>query len=111
VRNRPMVGVIGVGSMGKNHARLYSELAGGKPADAADTHRKLPQDLAEKSHTKPSGDYKELLSNKPDAVSIAIPTSPHREVAHFGPTEWLGCHICADPAKAELRWNRERLCV
>lgn len=111
MRNRLMVGVIGVGSMGKNHSRLYSELAGVKPAGVADTHRQLPQGLAEESHTKPFSDYKELLSNKPDAVSIAIPTSSHREVAHFEPTEWLDCHICADPAKAELRWNRERLCV
>jgi predicted dehydrogenase len=97
--------------MGRNHARLYFELAGVEPVGLADTDYKLTQSLAEKSHTRPFSDYKELLSNNLDAVSIAVPTSFHREVAHFGPTEWLDCRICADPAKAELRWNRERLCV
>jgi len=41
----------------------------------------LAHSLAEKYHTKPFKDYKELLKQRLDAVSIAVPTSLHREVA------------------------------
>jgi UDP-N-acetylglucosamine 3-dehydrogenase len=75
------VGVIGLGAMGKNHVRVYSELPGVELAGIADADYGLTQSLAKKYHTKPFSDYKELLREDLDAVSIAVPTSLHREVA------------------------------
>lgn len=75
------VGVIGLGSMGKNHARVYSQLPGVELVGIADIDHGLAQGLAEKYQTAPFTDYKELLKQGLDAVSIAVPTSLHREVA------------------------------
>jgi UDP-N-acetylglucosamine 3-dehydrogenase len=75
------VGVIGLGAMGKNHVRVYSELPGVELTGIADADYGLAQSLAKKYHTRPFSDYKELLREDLDAVSIAVPTSFHREVA------------------------------
>ena len=75
------VGVIGLGAMGRNHVRVYSELPDVELAGIADVDPALAQSLAKKYRTKPFSDYKELLQEDLDVVSIAVPTSLHREVA------------------------------
>ncbi|MGA8849166.1 MAG: Gfo/Idh/MocA family oxidoreductase [Dehalococcoidia bacterium] len=75
------VGVIGLGAMGRNHVRVYSELPDVELVGIADADSALAQGLAKKYRTKPFSDYKELLQEDLDAVSIAVPTSLHREVA------------------------------
>lgn len=75
------VGVIGLGSIGKNHVRVYSQLPRVELVGIADIDHGLAQGLAEKYQTAPFSDYKELLKQGLDAVSIAVPTSLHREVA------------------------------
>lgn len=75
------VGVIGLGSMGKNHARVYSELPDVELIGIADLDDGIARDLAEKYHTTPFTDYKDLLKQGLDAVSIAVNTSSHHEVA------------------------------
>ncbi|HXZ95026.1 MAG TPA: Gfo/Idh/MocA family oxidoreductase [Dehalococcoidia bacterium] len=75
------VGVIGLGAMGKNHVRVYSELPDVELAGIADVDSVLTRSLAKKYHTKPFSDYKQLLQEDLDAVSIVVPTSLHREVA------------------------------
>ena len=75
------VGVIGLGAMGRNHLRIYSELPDVELAGIADIDYGLAQSLAKKYRTKSFRDYKELLQEDLDAVSIAVPTSLHREVA------------------------------
>ena len=75
------VGVIGLGAMGRNHVRVYSELPDVELAGIADIDLDLARSLAKKYHTKPFSDYKELLQENLDAVSIVVPTSLHREIA------------------------------
>jgi len=75
------VGVIGLGAMGKNHVRVYSELRDTTVVGVADVNYRLAQSLAVRYHAKPFNDYRELLEQDLDAVSIAVPTSLHREVA------------------------------
>jgi len=75
------VGVIGLGAMGRNHVRVYSELPDVELAGIADVDYGLTQSLAKKYRTKPFSDYNELLQEDLDAVSIAVPTSLHREAA------------------------------
>ena len=75
------VAVIGVGSMGKNHARVYSELPEADLAAVADADQKLVAATAEKHGAHAYTDYREMLEKeKPDAVSIVVPTAMHEEV-------------------------------
>jgi len=72
------VGVVGVGSMGQNHARLYSELA--NLIGIADPDEKVGKPLATRLSTNYFSDYKELLKSDVDAVSIATPTELHYNI-------------------------------
>jgi UDP-N-acetylglucosamine 3-dehydrogenase len=75
------VAVIGVGSMGKNHARVYSELPEANLVAVADADQKLVMATAEKYNAHGYTNYKEMLTKeKPDAVSIAVPTAMHEEI-------------------------------
>lgn len=75
------VAVIGVGSMGKNHARVYSELPEVNLVAVVDPEYNMAAMTAEKHNTRSYADYREMLrKEKPDAVSIAVPTAMHEEV-------------------------------
>ena len=74
------VGVIGVGNMGRHHPRVYSGL-GAELVGVADTDLAKAQKIAAQYATKVYSDYKELLTQDLDAVSIAVPTIEHRAVA------------------------------
>src|SRR6516225_62469 len=64
------VGVIGVGALGKQHARLYAEM--GCLGGVADIVESRAQEAFATAYT----DYRELFG-KVDAVSIAVPTVNH----------------------------------
>jgi UDP-N-acetylglucosamine 3-dehydrogenase len=75
------VAVIGVGSMGWNHARVYSELPEADLVAVSDTDAKQAEMVAEKFGANAYTDYCTLFEReKPDAVSIAVPTKLHEEV-------------------------------
>jgi len=74
------IGVIGIGSMGKNHARVCSELKNVELVGIADIDRTTVQKVAEKFNTKAFYDYKELLP-KIDAAIVATPTFTHYKIA------------------------------
>src|SRR2546428_5537554 len=73
------VGVIGVGSMGQNHARVLSEL--GDLGGVADPDTKAGGAVAGRLRVPHFADYKALLREKIDAVTIAVPTNLHFKVA------------------------------
>jgi UDP-N-acetylglucosamine 3-dehydrogenase len=102
------VAVIGVGSMGMNHARVYSELADVELVGVADENRDRAELVAEKFGTKAFSNYRILLDKaRPEAVSITVPTSLHEKVA----TEALqaGSHVLVEkPITAKLE-EGERL--
>ena len=72
------VGVIGVGSMGQNHARIYSEL--GNLVGVYDALPESAQKVAKRLGTNDYRSVEELLANV-DAVSVCTPTSLHFDVA------------------------------
>ena len=75
------VAVIGVGSMGRNHARVYSELPEADLVAVSDSDAIRAESTADKFRARAYTDYRELLEReKPDAVSIVVPTAMHEEV-------------------------------
>ncbi len=76
------VAVIGVGSMGKNHARVYNELPEAELVAVSDANPAVAQAIGAQFGTAHFTDYRELLAQvKPEAVTIAVPTAMHEEVA------------------------------
>ena len=68
------IAVVGVGHLGKQHARLYAEL--GHLAAVVDILEPRAQEIAAQYNTTPYTDYRQLFG-KVDAVSIAVPTVNH----------------------------------
>lgn len=76
------VAVIGTGSMGQNHVRLYSDIDGCELVGIADSDQNKVELLSSRYGGTPYSDYRELLEKeKPDAVTIALPTSMHKEAS------------------------------
>jgi len=73
-------GVIGVGAMGRHHARIYSEIDGVELIGVADINEDVGKAVASEYGTEYFSDYHELLKQV-DIASIAVPTSLHAEVA------------------------------
>ena len=75
------VAVIGVGSMGKNHARVYSELPEVELVAVVDADLKTAEAVAANLGARVYADPGEMLKKeKPEAVSIAVPTALHTQV-------------------------------
>ncbi len=78
------IAVIGVGSMGQNHARVLFNLDEAQLAAVADMDIISAQKIAQKYNVKAYKDYKEMLDlEEIDAVSIAVPTRFHKDVAIY----------------------------
>jgi len=73
------VGVIGVGAMGKNHVRVYSELKSVDSLGIYDVNTPAAKALGEKHSATVYGSISELLDNS-DAVSVVVPTQFHSGV-------------------------------
>lgn len=73
------VGVIGVGALGKHHARIYSELDGVELIAVADIHSERSNQVAREHGCEALTDYRELFG-KVDAVSLAAPTEEHARI-------------------------------
>lgn len=74
------IGAIGIGSMGKNHARVCSELENVELVGIADVNKETAKKVAKKFGTKAFFDYKELFA-KIDAAIVATPTITHYKIA------------------------------
>jgi len=74
------VGVIGVGHLGQHHARILGSLPGVKLVGVVDARPEQARAIAAKFQTEALVDYRELFG-RVDAVSVAVPTNLHREVA------------------------------
>jgi predicted dehydrogenase len=73
------VGVVGVGHIGKNHARLYAELPAAEFTAIYDTDRAVAEERATEFGVKAVASLEEF-ANEIDAASIATPTSTHFEI-------------------------------
>jgi predicted dehydrogenase len=74
------IAVIGVGYLGRHHARILSDLPGVELVAVVDTNRARAEEIAEARKTRPLVDYREVVGQV-DAVTIAVPTERHLEIA------------------------------
>ena len=75
------VGVVGVGVMGSNHARVFAGLPGVELVGVADPDSKQADFVAKTLGCAAVATVDELLDLKLDAVTIAGPTHLHRDIA------------------------------
>jgi predicted dehydrogenase len=74
------IGVVGVGHIGSNHARIYAEMPSIEFAGIYDVDPARANNIAKKNKT-PVAKSLEELAEWIDAASIATPTNTHYEVA------------------------------
>jgi predicted dehydrogenase len=75
--------VIGVGSLGRQHARLHATLASegfSRFVSIADINEETVRSVAEERKVEATTDWRALIG-KVDAVSLAVPTEAHCEIA------------------------------
>lgn len=78
----PRVGVVGTGHIGRNHARLLSDLAGPRFTAIHDSNLATAAEVSRPYGAKPAGtlaEFAELV----DAATIATPTPSHFEIARY----------------------------
>jgi len=74
------IAVIGVGHLGKHHARILSSLPGAQLVAVVDTNRSRAEEIATANHAEPLFDYHDVIG-RVDAVTLAVPTEIHAELA------------------------------
>jgi predicted dehydrogenase len=74
------VAVIGVGHLGRHHARLLAGLPDVTLAAVVDTNTARADEIAAANRTQASYDYRDMLG-RIDAVTVAVPTLIHHEIA------------------------------
>ncbi len=100
--------VIGVGSMGRNHARVVSELGDVELVGVADANPAAAEAIGQKYGVAAFGDYRELLAKtQPEAVTIAVPTALHEEVATAALQ--AGAHVLVEKPIAATLEEGQRL--
>ena len=80
------VGVVGVGSFGRNHARVYRDLQSDpslnvKLTGVVDADFAVAQEVARQFGTSAFRSIAELIEGGVQAVSVAVPTAAHLKVA------------------------------
>jgi predicted dehydrogenase len=74
------IAVIGVGHLGRHHARILSTLPGAHLVAVVDTNVARAREIAAAHGVEPAFDYRDVLG-RVDAVTIAVPTELHSEIA------------------------------
>jgi predicted dehydrogenase len=72
------VAVIGVGYLGRHHARILASLPGVALTAVVDTNRARADETAQATRTRAAYDYRDVLAEV-DAVTVAVPTGLHHD--------------------------------
>ena len=83
--------VVGVGHLGRHHARIYSELEGVELVAIVDHDQERAHKLAGQFGGQVFGSHEALADLELDCVSVAVPTVHHYEVASW----FLKRHVAA----------------
>ena len=91
------IAVVGVGYLGRHHARILASLAGAELVAVVDINAARAQEVAAANGTRPLTDFRDLSGNV-DAVTLAVPTELHREIAL--PFLSAGVHVLVEKPMA-----------
>ena len=76
------VGVIGVGHLGRIHARIYKELMGAKLVGVVDSSLSAAEEIGAQYGVPAYTDVERFVSEqRPEAISVVVPTVAHFDVA------------------------------
>ncbi|MEW5936789.1 MAG: Gfo/Idh/MocA family oxidoreductase [Candidatus Thermoplasmatota archaeon] len=98
-------GVIGIGSMGRNHVRVLAEL--GALGGYADADPKVLGEMRGRFGLDGHTDYRAMLASDIEAVSIATPTETHMQIALDAIAE--GKHVLVEKPLAPSLKDAERI--
>ena len=77
---RPLrIGIVGVGSIGSNHARIYSQLPDAQFSAIFDTNRATANEVAEQYRIQAASSLEEF-TDLVEVATVATPTSSHYEI-------------------------------
>jgi predicted dehydrogenase len=76
------IGVVGIGHLGRHHARILAEIDGANLVGIADVNEAAGLEMSEKYNVPFYKDYRDL-AGKVEAVTVVVPTFLHHEVARF----------------------------
>jgi len=98
------IGVIGVGTMGKNHARVFSELKSVHSVGVYDLNTAAAQAIAAQHGATVYATMEDLIAHS-DAVSVCVPTQFHvavvRQAFSAKKSVFIEKPICATSAEAK----------
>ncbi|HUI30061.1 MAG TPA: Gfo/Idh/MocA family oxidoreductase [Candidatus Acidoferrales bacterium] len=107
------IGVVGVGHLGQSHARLLKQIGSADLAGVFDIDKSKSQSIAAELNVRSFGSVEEVL-NSVEAVSIAVPTSVHYDLAARFIEEGKHCFIekpvtsTVEEAEAICRLSKEK---
>lgn len=99
--------VIGVGNMGKNHARLLKEISGSQLVAVADLNPLVAAQIASRYGVRAYTDYEQLIKvEQPQAIVVATPPTQH--FASAAAALRSGAHVLVEkPITATLEKGQE----
>lgn len=100
------VAVVGVGHLGQHHARLYGELPGSELVGVVDTDRDRAELIAARCGCPVLEDASQLVG-RVEAVSVAVPTVHHADVAV--PLLEAGIHVLVEKPMAHSLDDADRI--
>jgi predicted dehydrogenase len=100
-------GVVGVGHLGRHHARIYTELDGVRLDSISDTDPGRRLEVATRTGSRAFADYKDMIG-RIDLVSIVVPTSYHLEVTK--PFIEAGIHVLVEKPLAATVEDAQAIC-
>ncbi len=100
------VGVVGLGMIGQHHARVYSQI-GCKLVGVVDADPEKARAMGERYGTRYYSDYTNLIPQV-DAVSIAVPTTLHRQIVLDFISRGVHC-LVEKPIASNLEEAREMI--
>jgi predicted dehydrogenase len=104
--SRLRMAVIGVGHLGQHHARILRSMPGVELVGVVDVDRERAGRVAAECGVTPYGEWRGVLG-KVDAVSVAVPTEAHVEVAL--PFLERGCPALVEKPLARTLAEADRL--
>ena len=79
MKNPLRIGIVGVGSIGRNHARIYSQLPDAQFSAIFDTNRATANEVAKQYRAQAASSLEEF-TDLVDVATVATPTSSHYEI-------------------------------